>query len=197
MTISAQEVKELRDRTGVGMMNCKKALVECNGDTEKAVDYLRKKGLAAAEKRSGRETAEGRVGHYIHMTGKIGVLVELNCETDFVAKNEEFQQLAKDLCMQVAAANPLAVSREDLPADVIEREKAIYAEQFKDKPARAIEKIVEGKLEKFFSETCLLDQKFVKNDDITIEELVKQTSAKFGENLRVRRFVRFEVGEDT
>ncbi|MEW6357254.1 MAG: translation elongation factor Ts [Planctomycetota bacterium] len=197
MTISAQEVKELRERTGVGMMDCKKALVECDGDAEKAIEYLRKKGLAAAEKRAGRATAEGRIGHYIHMTGKIGVLVELNCETDFVAKNEEFQQLAKDLCMQVAAANPLAVSREELSAEVVEREKAIYAEQFKDKPARAIEKIIEGKLEKFYSDVCLLDQKFVKNDEITVGELVKQTSAKFGENLRVSRFVRFEVGQDT
>lgn len=176
-------------------MDCKKALTECNGDADKAIDYLRKQGLAAAEKRGGRATAEGRIASYIHMTGKVGVLVELNCETDFVAKNEVFQQLAKDLCMQVAAANPIAVSREELAPEVIEREKEIYAAQFKDKPANAIEKIVKGKLEKFFSDVCLIDQKFIKDEDMTVGELIKQTAAKFGENIQVRRFARFAVGE--
>ena len=195
MTISAKAVKELRDRTGAGMMDCKKALGECEGDAEKAVELLRKQGLAAAEKRVGRATAEGRIGHYVHMTGKIGVLVELNCETDFVGKNEEFLQLAKDISMQVAAMNPLAVDREQLAPEVIEKEKDIYREQFKDKPEKAIEKIVEGKLEKFYSEACLVDQKFIKNEDVTIGDMIKQAAAKFGENIQISRFVRFEVGD--
>ena len=195
MAISAALVKQLRDRTGIGMMDCKKALQETDGDLEKAVEYLRKQGLAAADKRASRETTEGYVASYIHSNGKIGVLVELKSETDFVARNDEFRALGRDLCMQVAAARPQWVRREDVPEDVLEKEREIYREQFKDKPPQAIDKIVEGKLRTFYEEHCLLDQKFVKEPKTTVEGLIKQMVAKLGENIGVGRFVRLEIGE--
>ncbi|MCB1007489.1 MAG: translation elongation factor Ts [Acidobacteria bacterium] len=197
MQITAQMVKELRERTGAGMMDCKTALAEVDGDMEKAVDALRKKGLAAAAKKAGRVAADGVVGSYIHAGGKIGVLVEVNCETDFVARTEGFQDLVKDVAMHVAAADPRYVRREEVPADVLERERAIYSEQAaaSGKPANVIEKIVEGKVEKFFAESCLLEQPFVKNPDISVGQMVTDAVAKIGENIQVRRFVRFKLGE--
>jgi len=195
MAVSAAAVKELRDKTGIGMMDCKKALVEAGGDMEKAVDILRKKGMAAADKRAGRATGEGFIGSYVHTNGKIGVIVELNCETDFVARSEEFRALARDLSMQIAATNPMAVRAEDVPAEVVERERAIFAEQVKDKPENIIERIVDGKMKKFYEEQCLLDQDFVKDPDRKVGELVKELSGKVGENITVRRFARFAVGE--
>jgi len=194
--ITASLVKELRDKTGLGMMTCKEALMACEGDTEKAIDWLRKKGLDAAGKRTGRATKEGAVGSYIHMNGRIGVLVELNSETDFVARSDDFQQLLRDLCMQVAATAPLAVSSEDVDEAVIAKEREIYADQVTDKPAEVIEKIVEGKLKKFFKEQCLLEQPFVKDPDVTVGDLIKNVMAKIGENITVRRFTRYQLGED-
>ena len=196
MSVSAAAVKQLRDKTGIGMMDCKKALVEVDGDMEKAVDLLRTRGMAAADKRIGRAAGEGFIGSYIHANGKIGVIVELNCETDFVARNEEFRALARDLSMQIAATNPLAVSTDDVDPEVVARERAIYSEQVKDKPANIIEKIVDGKVKKFFDENCLLEQQFVKDTDRTIGELVKTFAGKIGENVSVKRFQRFAVGED-
>lgn len=195
--ISAQAVKELRERTGAGMMDCKKALQETNGDMEKAVEYLREKGLAAAAKKAGRIAAEGIVTSYIHAGGRVGVLVEINCETDFVAKTEEFQQLGKDIAMQIAASKPQYVRREEVPADVIEKEKQILRAQAlnEGKPENIVEKMVEGRIEKFYKEVCLLEQPFVKNPDITVEQLIKEKIAKIGENINVRRFVRYEMGE--
>ena len=197
MDITAKMVKDLREKTGLGMMDCKNALVETKGDSEKAVDYLRKKGALKAAKREGRATAEGRVGSYIHMTGKIGVMVELNCESDFVAKTDEFGELVKDLCMHVAASAPSWVSSEDVPEDVIAKEKDIYMTQAKEagKPDKILEKIADGKLKKFFSENCLMEQPFVKDTDKTIDQLVKEKIAKLGENMTVSRFSRFEVGK--
>jgi len=197
MAISADMVKELRERTGIGMMDCKKALEEAGGDMGKAVDILRKKGMAAADKRAGRPAGEGFVGSYIHSNGKIGVLVEINCETDFVARSEEFRILAKELAMQIAATNPISVSREEVPADVVAKERAIYAEQVKGKPANIVEKIVDGKMAKFYEERCLLDQTWVKNQDMKVEQLVKSVTAKTGERVVVRRFTRFAVGEES
>ena len=197
MAISADMVKELRERTGIGMMDCKKALEEAGGDMGKAVDILRKKGMAAADKRAGRPAGEGFVGSYIHSNGKIGVLVEINCETDFVARSEEFRILAKELAMQIAATNPISVSREEVPADVVAKERAIYAEQVKGKPANIVEKIVDGKMAKFYEERCLLDQTWVKNQDMKVEQLVKSVTAKTGERVVVRRFIRFAVGEES
>lgn len=197
MTVTAAVVKELREKTGIGMMDCKKALIEAEGDMEKAVDLLRAKGMAAADKRAGRAVGEGFIGSYIHSNGKIGVIVELNCETDFVAKNDEFRALARDLAMQVAAANPMAVSSEEVPAEVVERERAVYAEQVKDKPANIIDKIVDGKMNKFYQEHCLLSQQFVKDTDRTVEQLIKEISGKVGERIMVRRFARFAVGEES
>lgn len=195
--ISAQAVKELRERTGAGMMDCKKALQETNGDMEKAVEYLREKGLAAAAKKAGRIAAEGIVTSYIHGGGRVGVLVEINCETDFVAKTEEFQQLGKDIAMQIAASKPQFVRREEVPADMIEKEKQILRAQAlnEGKPANIVDKMVEGRIEKFYKEVCLLEQQFVKNPDITVEQLIKEKIAKIGENINVRRFVRYEMGE--
>jgi len=197
MQVTAQLVKELRDRTGAGMMDCKAALAEAQGDLEKAVDVLRKKGLAAAAKKAGRVAADGAVTAYIHAGGKLGVLVEINCETDFVARTEEFQELAKDIAMHVAAAEPRWVRREEVPSDVLERERAIFREQAaaSGKPANVVEKIVDGKLEKFYAESCLLEQTFVKNPDQTISQLVQEKVAKIGENIQVRRFARFKLGE--
>ncbi len=195
MAISAQQVKELRDRTGLGMMKCKEALQATDGDLDKAVEYLRKQGLRTAEKKAGRETSEGVIASYVHSNSKIGVLVELRCETDFVARSDDFRQLGRDLAMQVAAAKPVAVSKDDVPEDVLERERAIYREQFKEKPPQAIEKIVEGKLQAFYKEHCLLNQPFIKNPKVSIEDHIKSVIAKLGENITVARFVRFELGE--
>jgi elongation factor Ts len=193
--ISAALVKELREKSGAGMMDCKKALAATGGDLEKAMDELRKQGLATAKKKSARVTKEGAIDAYIHAGGKIGVLVEVGVETDFVARSEPFRQFTHDLAMQVAAAAPQWVSRDEVPAEVIEREKAIYREQVKDKPAHVVEKIVEGKLEKFFAEVCLLEQPFVKDPERTIEQVRTDLVAKVGENVEVRRFVRFQLGE--
>jgi elongation factor Ts len=197
MQVSAQQVKELRERTGAGMMDCKAALAEAGGDLEKAVDVLRKKGLAAAARKSGRVAADGLVHSYIHAGGKLGVLVEVNCETDFVARTDGFQELVKDIAMHIAAAEPRFVRREEVTADVLERERAIYSEQAaaSGKPPAVVEKIVAGKLDKFYAEACLLEQPFVKNPDQTVGQLVQESVAKIGENIQVRRFVRFKLGE--
>ena len=199
MSVEATAVKALRERTGAGIMDCKRALAETGGDMEKAVDYLRQKGLAAAAKRAGRATREGLVGAYIHAGGRIGVLIEVDCETDFVARNAEFQGLVKDLAMHVAAASPRYVRREDVPEEVVAREKAIYRAQAQEagKPEKIWDKIVEGKLEKFYAETCLMEQVFVKDPEgkQTVGDLVKEKIAKIGENIVVRRFARFQVGE--
>jgi elongation factor Ts len=197
MAISAKDVKELRERTGAGMMECKNALTETDGDMEKAIDLLRAKGAAKAAKRSAREASEGAIGSYVHMGGKIGVLVEVNCETDFVARNDEFQQLVRDVAMHIAATSPAAVRREDIPADLVERERGVYREQMKEsgKPEHIWDKIIEGKIDKFFQEATLLEQPFVKNPDITVGDLVTQASARTGENIVIRRFTRFALGE--
>ncbi len=195
-TISADAVKDLREKTGAGMMECKKALVESAGDFEKAVDLLRQRGLATAAKKAGRTASEGMIGSYIHMD-KIGVMVEVNCETDFVARTDDFREMVKDVAMHIAAANPGYLSREEVPQDVIEREKEIYRAQVTNKPPQVVDKIVEGKLEKFFSDTCLLDQIFVKDPDQKkkIKDLITEKVAKVGENIVVRRFVRYQLGE--
>jgi len=195
--VNANLVRELRDRTGAGMMDCKRALSESEGDLERALVSLRERGLAAAAKRAGRSASEGCVGSYIHAGGKIGVLVEVNCESDFVARTDDFQNLVKDLAMQVAAANPRFVRREDVPAELIEQERGIYRTQAANtgKPAPVIEKIVDGKVEKFFSEVCLLEQPFIKDPDRTVTRLVAEAVAKLGENVIVRRFARFQLGE--
>jgi elongation factor Ts len=197
IAISAQAVKELRERTGAGMMECKSALTEAGGDTEAAIDILRARGAAKAAKRAEREAREGSVGSYIHMGGKIGVLVEVNCETDFVARNDEFQALVRDIAMHIAAANPVAIRREDFAAELVERERAVYREQMKEsgKPEKIWDKIVEGKLEKFFAEQALLEQPFVKDPDQTVGQLITTASAKTGEKIEVRRFSRFALGE--
>lgn len=196
-TITPQMVKELRERTQAGMMDCKKALQETGGDMEKAVDYLRQKGLAAAAKKAGRLAADGLVEAYIHPGGRVGVLVEVNCETDFVAKTEAFQELVRDIAMHIAAMRPEYVRREDVPADVIEREKRILTSSALEegKPEHIVEKIVTGRLEKYYSEVCLLEQPFVKDGDKTVGQLVQEAIAKLGENIAVRRFARFERGE--
>ncbi|MEC4684975.1 MAG: translation elongation factor Ts [Nitrospirota bacterium] len=197
MTVTADMVKRLREQTGAGMMDCKKALSESNGDFEKAVDVLRKKGLAAAEKKAGRKASEGLILSYIHMD-KIGVLIEVNCETDFVARTDDFRQFVKDVAMHIAAANPRYLSREDIPPDIIEREKSIYRDQTKDRPEHVVEKILEGKLEKFYAENCLLDQIFVKDPDQKkkIRDIVTEMVSKFGENIIIRRFTRYQLGEE-
>jgi elongation factor Ts len=197
MAITAKQVQELRERTGAGMMECKKALEETGGDMEKAIDVLRTKGAAKAAKRSGRETKEGAIGSYVHMGGRIAVLVEVGCETDFVARNEIFQTLIRDLAMHIAASDPLSVSEEGIAAELVERERAIYREQVKaeGKPEKLWDKITEGKLKKFYEERTLLQQPFVKNPDVTVGQLVQEATAKTGENIVVRRFVRYAVGE--
>ena len=194
--INAALVKKLRDKTSIGMMTCKEALVATGGDIEKAVEHLRKKGLDAAAKRAGRKTGEGLVQSYIHVTGKIGVLVEVNCESDFVARGDEFRELVENICMHVAATDPLAVSGEDIPPEVVEKEKEIYREQVSNKPPEVLDKIVAGKLKSFYAEKCLLEQPYVKNTDQTVGELIKETIVKLGENITVRRFVRYELGEE-
>jgi len=197
MEINAQMVKELRDKTGAGMMDCKSALAEAGGNSEKAIELLRKKGLSRAAKRAGRAANEGAVGSYIHMGGKIGVLVEVNCESDFVAKNEEFQAFVKDIAMHIAASSPQYLEKEDVPEEVLEKEKEIYKAQALDegKPEKVLDKIVEGKLKKFYTEVCLLDQPYVKDMDIDVREYLNNTIAKTGENIIIRRFVRFQLGE--
>jgi len=197
--VNASQVRELRDKTGAGMMDCKRALAESAGDLERAVVYLREKGLAAATKRSGRTASDGLVGSYIHAGGKIGVLLEVNCETDFVARTPQFQNLVKDLAMQVAAANPRFVRREEVSAAVIEAERSIYRAQASSsgKPAAVIEKIVDGKVEKFFADVCLLEQPFIKEPQRTVGQLVTDAVAQLGENIVVRRFARFQLGEMT
>ena len=194
-TITADLVKKLRDATGAGMMECKAALTEANGDLDAATTLLRKRGLAAATKKAGRSTSEGLVGHYIHMGGKIGVLVEVNCESDFVARTDKFQELAKEIAMHIAAANPTYVRREEVPADLVARERDIYTDQVKDKPAQVIDKIVDGKLNSFYQQFCLLDQASVRDPNVTIAQLVQDAIRLLGENITVTRFVRMKVGE--
>ena len=197
MAITAEMVKQLRDKTGAGMMDCKGALAESNGDLEKAIEILRKKGVASATKRAGRATKEGVVGHYIHMGGKVGVLVEVNCETDFVARTDDFQALAKEIAMHIAAADPRYVSREQVPAAELDKEKDIYRGQFEGsgKPANVIDKIVEGKLGSFYSQVCLLDQPSVRDPNVSVQQMLQAATAKTGENITVTRFVRFKLGE--
>jgi elongation factor Ts len=190
-------VKQLRDKTNAGMMDCKNALVESAGDLSKAEDILRKKGIASASKKASRTAKEGVVASYIHLQGKVGVLVEINCETDFVAKNDIFRDFVKDITLHIAAAHPLYVSREQVPAESVEKEREIYRAQVTGKPANIVEKIVEGKIDKFFSNVCLLDQAFIKNPDQTIKELVSSKIAELGENIVIRRFARYAVGEET
>ena len=197
MEISAEMVKDLRQRTGAGIVDCKTALHEAKGDVEGAIEYLRRKGLATAAKKAGRIAADGLVSSYIHAGGKMGVLVEVNCETDFVARTEDFQGFVKNIAMHVAAANPQYIRREDVPAEVIEKEKRIYRDQAQDsgKPEKVIDKIVEGKLERFFSEVCLLEQTFIRDADLTVREVLEAIIAKVGENVSIRRFARFQLGE--
>ncbi len=195
--ITAAMVKQLREKSGAGMMDCKKALVESDGDIEKAIEYLRKKGIATAQKRSGRSLSEGTIQTYIHMGGKLGVMVEVGCETDFVAKNEDFVAFARDIAMHVAATNPVGIAQDDVPKELIDKELEIYKSQALDmgKPENIVDKIAEGKLGKFFKENCLLDQPFVKDPDKTVGDLLNELIAKIGENLSIKRFVRFQVGE--
>ncbi|MHC4138692.1 MAG: translation elongation factor Ts [Planctomycetota bacterium] len=195
MAIEASSVRELRDRTSAGFLDCKNALEEANGDFEKAGEILRKKGLAKAMKKGSRGTPEGRVGSYIHTNGKLGVLIEVNCETDFVAKNDVFADLVKDLCMQIAATDPMAVSRETVPQEMIDRERKAYNEEFKDKPDNVRDKIIDGKMESFYKEVCLINQPFVKDNDQTIEDLLKNAITKLGENIKISSFARFAIGE--
>jgi elongation factor Ts len=195
VTITADQVKKLRDLTGAGMMECKAALTEANGDIEEATTILRKRGLAQATKKAGRSTNEGLIGNYIHMGGKIGVLVEVNCESDFVARTDDFQNLAREIAMHIAAASPQYVKREDVPADVLERERSIYREQVKDKPSQVVEKIVEGKLNSFYEQVVLLDQPSIRDPKETIGRVVQAAIARLGENISIARFVRFKLGE--
>jgi elongation factor Ts len=197
MEVSASTVKELREKTGAGMMDCKKALAETGGDVPKAIDYLRQKGLAAAARKADRVATDGAVGAYVHAGGKIGALVEINCETDFVARTTEFQILLKDIAMQVAAASPRYVRREEIPAAELEREKEIYRQQALDsgKPEKIVDKIVDGKLERFYSEVCLVEQSFIKDPDKKILDVVNDAIARLGENIQVRRFTRYHLGE--
>jgi elongation factor Ts len=197
MAVSASTVKALREKTGAGMMDCTKALAETDGDIQKAVDYLRQKGLAAAAKKADRTAADGAVGAYVHPGGKIGVLVEINCETDFVARTAEFQSLLKDIAMQVAAANPRFVRREEVSAEELEKEKAIYRQQALEtgKPEKVVDKIVEGKMARFYSEACLIEQSFIKDPDKSVTDVVNDAIARLGENIQIRRFARFHLGE--
>lgn len=194
MPVDTETIKTLREKTGAGVLDCKSALEKTGGDVEKATEILRKKGFQVAEKKSARTTNEGRVGSYIHFNGKIGVLVELNCESDFVARNEVMEQLLKDLSMQIAATDPVAISREEIPADVIEKQKDTFKKQAADKPPQIVDKIVQGKLESFYKERCLLDQPFIKDENLSIRDVLTAGIAKVGENIRIKRFARFEVG---
>ena len=195
--ISAPMVKELRDKTGAGIMDCKAALTESDGNIEAAIDFLRKKGIATAKKRAGRAVSEGTIQSYIHMGGKIGVMVEVNCETDFVAKNDDFRDFAKNIAMHIAATNPVGITPEDVPEDIIEREKDIYRAQALEtgKPENILDKIAEGKLLKYFKENCLLQQPYVRDQDMTVEDLLNENIGKIGENITIRRFCRFQIGE--
>jgi elongation factor Ts len=195
--ISAAMVKELRAKTGAGMMDCKEALSACDGDMDKAVDHLRKKGLATAAKRAGRTLSEGLVQSYIHTGGKLGVMVEINCETDFVARSEDFQEFAKNIAMHIAATNPVGIRAEDVPPEVVAREKEIYRAQALEmgKPEKMLDKIADGKLNKFFKDNCLLDQAYVKNPDITVGDYLNQLIARIGENITIKRFVRYQIGD--
>ncbi len=197
MEVSASMVKDLREKTGAGMMDCKKALAEAGGSFEKAVDYLRQKGLATAARRAGKVASEGQIGAYVHAGGKLGVMVEVNCETDFVAKTDDFRAFAKDMAMHIAASNPLYIQRENVPPEALEREREIYRAQAREarKPEKIMEKIVEGKLEKYYGEVCLLEQPFVKDPDRTVQDLLNELIAKLGEKVEIRRFNRFQVGE--
>ncbi|OFZ73409.1 MAG: translation elongation factor Ts [Bdellovibrionales bacterium RIFOXYD1_FULL_44_7] len=199
MEITANQVKELRERTGAGMMDCKKALSESSGDFEKAIEYLRKRGIASAAKKAGRATKEGLVASYIHGEGRVGVLVEINCETDFVARTEQFKQFVKDVSMHIAAANPLWVSSDEVPSNVLAKEKEIAIAQMQGtgKPAAVLEKIAEGKVKKFYEESCLLNQPFIKDPNKSVEQLLKETIGSLGENMAIRRFARFVLGEST
>jgi elongation factor Ts len=199
LNITSEMVKELRIKTGAGMMDCKEALAAAGGDFEKAIDYLRKKGMSAATKRSSKAAKDGTIASYIHMGGKIGVLVEVNCETDFVAKTEDFQTMARDIAMHVAASNPVYVRADEIPPEALEREKGIYREQLtaEKKPEKIWDKIIEGKLKKYYEDVCLVDQKFIKNTDITVGTLISNMIAKTGENIVIRRFARFQLGVDT
>lgn len=196
MTITSQMVKELRDKTNAGMMDCKKALTETAGDMEKAIDLLRQKGLAVAAKRAGRETKEGVVESYIHAGGKLGVMVEVGCETDFVAKTDDFKAFAKNVAMHIAAANPVAVNRDEVPAEILQREKDIYVNQALEsgKPQQIVDKIVAGKVEKYLAEICLMEQKYVKNPDLNVQDLLNELVAKMGENISIKKFARFQIG---
>ena len=196
MTITSQMVKELRDKTNAGMMDCKKALTETCGDMEKAVDLLRQKGLAVAAKRAGRETKEGVVDCYIHAGGKLGVMIEVGCETDFVAKTDDFKAFAKNVAMHIAAVNPVSVTREEIPAELLEREREIYVNQALEsgKPQQIVDKIVGGKIEKYLAEVCLMEQKYVKNPDLSVQDLLNELVAKMGENISIKNFVRFQIG---
>ena len=196
-TINAKMVMQLREKTGAGIMDCKGALTECNGDMDKAVDFLRKKGLATAAKRAGRAMTEGIVECYIHMDSKLGVLVEVNCETDFVAKNDDFKMFAKNIAMHIAATNPVGIRPEDVSEEIIDKEKEIYRGQVLEmgKPEKIADKIVEGKLQKYFKENCLMDQAYVRNPDMTVADLLNEMIAKIGENILIKRFVRFKIGE--
>jgi len=196
LNISAEKVKELREKTGSGIMDCKEALKVAGGNFDKAIEYLREKGMSAATKKSSRATKEGAVTSYIHMEGKVGVMVELNCETDFVAKAQDFRGLSKDIAMHIAAMNPLYVRPEDVPAEVIEQEKGIYRKQAlaEGKPEKIFERIIEGKLKKYYEDVCLMNQRFIKDQDMTIEKLIRNAIAKTGENIVIRRFVRYQLG---
>ena len=198
MEITSTMVKELRTKTGAGMMDCKEALASVDGDFEKAIDFLRKKGLSAATKRSSKAAKDGTIASYIHMGGRIGVMVEVNCETDFVAKTDDFQTMARDIAMHVAASNPLYVRPDEIAEDILEREKEIYRSQLREekKPEKIWDKIIEGKLKKYYEDVCLVEQKFVKNQDITVGTLISNMIAKTGENIIIRRFARFQLGEE-
>ncbi len=195
--VTSELIKTLRERTQVGIMECKKALIECSGDIEKSIDYLRKKGIASASKKESREAKEGIIATYIHGNSKLGVMLELNCETDFVAKNEDFKDLGKELCMQVAASMPLYVSIEEIPAAELEREREIHREQMKDsgKPANVLEKIIDGKMNKFYSQNCLLEQEYIRDPKVIIKDLIKEKIAKYGEKITVSRFARYKIGK--
>ncbi|MCX5811211.1 MAG: translation elongation factor Ts [Proteobacteria bacterium] len=197
MEITAEHVKKLREKTGVGLMDCKEALKHSDGDMEKSIEYLREKGLAKLQKRSGRAASEGVIASYIHTGAKVGVMAEVNSETDFVAKTDEFQDFARDIAMQITAATPIYIKREDVPEEVKEKEKALYRRQALDsgKPEKIVDKIAEGKMEKYYQEVCLLDQSFIKNPDITVKGLLEELVIKLGENIVIRRFVRFQLGE--
>jgi len=195
MKVDVELVKQIREKTSASVIECKKALEEAGGDTEKALEILKKRGLLISQKKAQRETKEGLIGAYIHTNGKVGVLIEVNTESDFVARNEEFKELVKNLTLQIAASNPKWIDKESIPPDILEQEKQVYREQFKDKPPAVIEKIVEGKMQDFYKENVLLDQVFVKDENITVKEYIDSKIAKFGENIKVRRFVKYELGE--